>query len=122
MCLLLTGAEAEGSTIREAVPIKGVVPVTQEAAKVAIEPAEVANEGAAGVAEEKREEVLPESSLEVVVRSPEIQDAEPIRSAPMFGAATTSRGGIELPADDLVDPAAVTRNLGAMRRAEQWMR
>jgi hypothetical protein len=122
MCLLLTGAEAEGSTIREAVPIKGVVPVTQEATKVAIEPAEVANEGAAGVAEEKREEVLPESSLEVVVRSPEIQDAEPIRSAPMFGAATTSRGGIELPADDLVDPAAVTRNLGAMRRAEQWMR
>jgi hypothetical protein len=74
------------------------------------------------VAEEKRDEVLRESSLEVVVRSPEIQDAEPIRSAPMSGAATTSRGGIELLADDLVDPATVARNLEAMRRAEQWMK
>jgi hypothetical protein len=74
------------------------------------------------VAEEKRDEVLPESSLEVVVRSPEIQDAEPIRSSPMSGTATTSRGGIELLADDLVDPAAVARNLEAMRRAEQWMK
>jgi hypothetical protein len=73
------------------------------------------------MAEEKRDEVLPDSSLEVVVRSPEIKDAEPIRSAPMSGTATSSRGGIELLADDLVDPAAVARNLEAIRRAEQWM-
>jgi hypothetical protein len=99
-----------------------VVPETQEAAKATTEPAEVASQGAPGVAEEKRDEVLPESSLEVVVRSPKIQDAEPIRSAPMSGAATTSRGGIELLADDLVDPAPVARNLEAMRRAEQWMK
>jgi hypothetical protein len=122
MCLLLTGPEAEGNTIPEVVPVEGVVSETQEAAKAATEPAEVASEGAAGVAEEKRDEVLPESSLEVVVRSPEMQDAEPIRSAPMSGAATTSRGGIELLADDLVDPAAVARNLEAMRQAEQWMK
>jgi hypothetical protein len=69
-----------------------------------------------------RDDVLPESSLEVVIRSPEIQDAEPIRSAPMSKAATSSHGGIELLADDLVDPAAVARNLEAMRRAEQWMK
>jgi hypothetical protein len=118
----VTGAEVEGNTIPEAVPVEGVVPETQEAAKAATEPAEVANEGAPGVAEEKRVEVLPESSLEVVVRSPEIQDAESIHSAPMSGAATTSRGGIELLADDLVDPAAVARNLEAMCRAEQWMK
>jgi uncharacterized membrane protein len=68
------------------------------------------------------DDVLPESSLEVVVRSPEIQDVEPIRSTPMSEAATSSRGGIELLADDLVDPAAVARNLEAMRRAEQWMK
>jgi hypothetical protein len=74
------------------------------------------------MAEEKRDEVLPESSLEVVVRSPDIQDADLIHSAPMSGTATTSRGGIELLADDLVDPAAVARNLEAMRRAEQWMK
>jgi hypothetical protein len=119
MCLLLTGVEAEGSTIPEAVPVEGVVPETQEAAKAATGRTEVASQGAPGVAEEKRDEVLLESSLEVVVRSPEIQDAEPIHSAPMSGAATTSRGGIELLGDDLVDPTAVARNLEAMRRAEK---
>jgi hypothetical protein len=122
MCLLLTGAEAEGSTIPETAPIESMVPETQEAAKVATETVEVASQGAPGVAEEKRDEVLPESNLEVVVRSPEIQDAEPIDSAPTSRTATTSRGGIELLADDLVDPAAVARNLEAMHRAEQWMK
>jgi uncharacterized membrane protein len=58
----------------------------------------------------------------VVVRSPEIQDAEPIRSAPMTEAATSSRGGIELLADDLVDPATVAQHLEAVRKAEQWIK
>jgi hypothetical protein len=40
----------------------------------------------------------------------------------MSGAATTRRGGIELLVDDLVDPAAVPRNLETMRRAKQWMK
>jgi hypothetical protein len=40
----------------------------------------------------------------------------------MSGAATSSRGGIELLADDLVDPAAVARHLEAMRQGEQWMK
>jgi hypothetical protein len=61
--------------------------------------------------------MLPEPALEVVMRSPEIQDAEPIRSAPMTEAATSSRGGIELLAD-LVDPATVARHLEAVRQAE----
>jgi hypothetical protein len=74
------------------------------------------------MAEEERDDVLPESNLELVVRSPKIQDAEPIRSAPMSGTATTSRGGIELLADDLVDPTVVARNLEEMRQAEQWMK
>jgi hypothetical protein len=74
------------------------------------------------MAEEKHDEVLPGLSLEVVIRSPEIRDAEPIRSAPTSGTATSSRGGIELLADDLVDPAVVARNLEVMRRAEQWMK
>jgi hypothetical protein len=60
--------------------------------------------------------------LEVVVRSPEIQDAEPIRSASMTEAATSSRGGIEFLADDLVDPATVALHLEAVRQAEQWMK
>jgi hypothetical protein len=65
---------------------------------------------------------LPEPALEVVVHSPEIQDTEPIRSAPMTEAATSSRGGIELLADDLVNPATVARHLEAVRQAEQWMK
>jgi hypothetical protein len=65
---------------------------------------------------------LPELALEVVVRSTEIQDTEPIRSTPMTEAATSSRGGIELLADDLVNPAMVARNLEAVRQAEQWMK
>jgi hypothetical protein len=122
VCLLLTGAEVEGSTIPEVVPVEVTVPEAQEAAGAATEPAEIASKGAPGVAGEERDEVLPESSLEVVVRSPKIQDAEPIHSAPMSEATTTSRGEIELLADDLVDPAAVARNLEAMHRAEQWMK
>jgi uncharacterized membrane protein len=83
---------------------------------------EVAGGEAPAVAEGERDDVLPESTLEIVVRSPEIQDAEPIHSVPISGAATSSRGGIELLADDLVDLAAVARHLEAMRQAEQWMK
>jgi hypothetical protein len=74
------------------------------------------------MAKEEHDDVLPESNLEVVIRSPEIQDAELIRSVPMSGTAMTSRGGIELLADDLVDPAVAARHLEAMHRAEQWMK
>jgi hypothetical protein len=64
----------------------------------------------------------PEPTLEVVVCSPEIQDAEPIRSALMTEAATSSPGGVELLADDLVDPATVARHMEAVRQDEQWMK
>jgi hypothetical protein len=119
---LLTDAEAEGSAIPEAVPIEGLAPETQGAAGGATELMKVASGEAPVVAEGGRDDMPPESILEVVVRSPEIQNAEPIRSVPMSGAATSSRGGIELLADDLVDPAAVARHLEAMRQAEQWMK
>jgi uncharacterized membrane protein len=71
---------------------------------------------------EERDDVLPESTLEVAVHSPEIQDVEPIHSALMSEAATSSRGGTELLANDLIDPAAVARHLEAMRQAEQRMK
>jgi hypothetical protein len=98
------------------------MPETEVAAGATTEPTEIASGVAPGVAEGVRDNVLPESSLEVIVRSPEIQDVEPIRSAPMSEAAATSRGGLEILADDLVDPVMVARNLEAMRRAEQWMK
>jgi hypothetical protein len=118
----LTVEEVEGSTIPEAVPVEGIMPEAEVAARTATEPAEIASGVAPGVAEEVCDDILLELSLEVVVRSPEIQDAEPIRSAPMSEAAATSRGGLELLADDLVDPATVARNLQVMRRAQQWMK
>jgi hypothetical protein len=68
------------------------------------------------------DDALPESSMDVIVRSPEIQDAEPIRSAPMLEVVPTSRGGLELLSDDLIDPTMVARNLEMMRRTEQWMK
>jgi hypothetical protein len=40
----------------------------------------------------------------------------------MSEAATASRGGLELLADDLINPAAVACNMESMRRAEQWMK
>jgi uncharacterized membrane protein len=83
---------------------------------------EVASGEAPAMAGEERDDELPESTLQLVVRSPEIQDAEPIRSVPMSRAATSSRGGVELLADDLVDPAAVARHLEVMRQAEQWIK
>jgi hypothetical protein len=60
--------------------------------------------------------------MDIVIRSHGIHDAEPIGSAPMSETAATSRGGLELLADELIDPAMVARNLELMRRAEQWMK
>jgi hypothetical protein len=118
----LTGAEAEGSDIPAAVPMENLTPETQEAAGGAPEPMEMAAGGAAVSTGGEEAATLPEPALEVVVRSPEIQDAEPIRFAPMTEAATSSHGGIELLGDDLVDPATVARHLEAVRQAEQWMK
>jgi hypothetical protein len=72
VCLLLTGAEVEGRAIPEVVPVEGIVPEAELAAGAASEPAEIASGVAPGMAEEVRDDILPESSLEVVVRSPEI--------------------------------------------------
>jgi hypothetical protein len=101
----MTGAEAEGSDIPSAVPIEDVTPEAQGATGGAPEPMEVAVGEAAATTGGEGEDALPEPALEVVVRSPEIQDVKPIRLVPMSEAATSSRGGTELLADDLVDPA-----------------
>jgi hypothetical protein len=83
---------------------------------------EMAAEGAAAATGGEEATTQPEPALEVVVCSPEIQDAEPIRSAPMTEATMNSLGDVELLADDLVDPATVARHLEAVRQAEQWMK
>jgi hypothetical protein len=116
---VISDTQVEGNTILEAVSVEGVM---HEAA--------VLEEATTGpevpVAPEPTEEVhndaLPESSMDIVVRSPEMQDAKPIRSAPMSEAAPTSRGGLDLLLDDLIDPAMVARNLEMMRRTQLWMK
>jgi hypothetical protein len=122
LVLLSTGAKAEGSNIPSAVPVENVAPGIQEATREDPEPMEVAAGEAAATTGGEGDATLPEPALEVVVRSPEIQDGEPIRSTQMTEAATSSRGGIELLADDLIDPATVARHLEAVRQAEQWMK
>jgi hypothetical protein len=94
-------------------------PEAPEAAGGAPEPVEEVVEEAAGG---EAVTTSPEVALEVAIRSPEIQDAEPIRSAPMTEATASSRGGIELLTDNLVEPAMVAKHLEAIRQAEQWMK
>jgi hypothetical protein len=115
----MSDTQVEGTTIPEAVPVEGVVheAVVLEEETTGPEVPEVPEP-----TEEVHDDALPESSMDVVVRWPEIQDAEPIRSAPMSEAAPTSRGGLELLSDDLIDPAMVARNLEMMRRIEQWLK
>jgi hypothetical protein len=97
-------------------------PGAPEAAGGAPEPVEEVVEEAAVAAGGEAVTTSPEVALEVAIRSPEIQDVEPIRSAPMTEATASSRGGIELLADDLIEPATVAKHLEAIRQAEQWMK
>jgi hypothetical protein len=115
----MTGAQVEGAAIPEDVLVEGVTPEAAVLEGVTTRPeVPISPE----TTEEMRDDALPESSMDVVVRSPEIQHSDPIRSAPMSEVATTSYGGLELLADDLIDPAMVARNLELMRRSEQWMK
>jgi hypothetical protein len=102
--------------------MQNLTPQVQEAAGGAPELMEVAVGEAATATRGEEATAPPEPALEVVVRSPEIQDAEPIRSALMTEAATSGHGGVELLVDDLVNPATVARHLEAVRQAEQWMK
>jgi uncharacterized membrane protein len=119
MWLVLPGAQVEGTAIPEAVPVEGVVLEAEVIAGAVTEPVATA---APEVTEEVHDDALPETNMDVVVWLSEIQDAEPICSAPMSEAAVTSRDGLELLVDDLIDLAAVAHNLESMRRAEQWMK
>jgi hypothetical protein len=67
---VVTETQVGGTTIPEAVPVEGVVPEAVVLAGAAVEPGVT-------VAPEATEEVRDdaESSMDIVVRSPEIQDA-----------------------------------------------
>jgi hypothetical protein len=82
--------QVEGTVIPEAVAIKGIVP---EADLLGGATSGLEDPIAPDITEEVHDDTLPDSSI--VVRSPEIQDAEPIRSAPMSETVTTSGGILE---------------------------
>jgi hypothetical protein len=113
----MTEAQVEGTTIPEAVPVEGAASEAD-----VLGGATSGQEGplAPETTEEVHDDMLPDSSI--VGRLPDIQDAEPIRSAPMSETAATSHGGLELLADDLINPVMAARNLESMHRAEQWMK
>jgi hypothetical protein len=115
----MTETQAEGTATPEAVPVESTMPETAVLEGATTGPEVLVDPEPT---EEVRDDLLLESSMDVVVRSPEFQDAEPIRSAPMEEAAPTSRGRLELLSNDIIDPATVARNLETMRRTEQWMK
>jgi hypothetical protein len=61
--------QVRGTTIPEAVPVEGIVSEAEVNVGAASEPAETA---APEATEEVHDDALPESSMDVVVRSPEI--------------------------------------------------
>jgi hypothetical protein len=85
-----------------AVPVTGVTEGTAPDPDAAVAPEVVL---------EAHVEAHSGASIEVEVRKPEIEDVAPIHSTSMVEVTSTSRGGLELLADDLVDSAIVDRNL-----------
>jgi hypothetical protein len=72
----LTGAQVEGVAILEAVPVEGVVPEAKVIAGSTSGPAETP---ASEITEEVHDDALPETSMEVVVRSPKSRMRSPQR-------------------------------------------
>jgi hypothetical protein len=65
---------------------------------------------------------LPGASTNVVIREPVIEEAVPILSAPMSKTTSTSRGGLELLDDNLIDSAVVAQSMDSWHCTEQWIK
>jgi hypothetical protein len=69
VCFVVTEAQVEGTTIPEAVAIEGVMPEANVLGGAAFGPeVPIAPE----ITEEVHDDTLPESSMDVVIQSPEI--------------------------------------------------
>jgi hypothetical protein len=67
---------------------------------------------------ETRVDPHPEASTQVIVREVMIEDV-PLRSAPMPEIGSSSRGGLEVLDDDLIDLAFVLLSMESWRRMEK---
>jgi hypothetical protein len=99
----------------DAVEAKHYVPATEVTEGTTFEPGAVVGPE---VVVEAHVEVHLTMSTEVIIHEPVLQEAAPIRSAPMSEGMSTSRGGLELLDDNLVNPTAVARNMELMGRAK----
>jgi hypothetical protein len=70
---------------------------------------------------ETRSNPLPRTSTDVVVSEPVIEEAASIRSAPMSETTSTSRKGLKLLDDNLINPANVSQSMESWRRTEKWI-
>lgn len=67
-------------------------------------------------------ESQPGLSSKAMVREAMVEDATPLRSAPMPETGTSSCGGLELLDEEMIDPTVVALNLESWRRTEQWVK
>ena len=122
----MLGAQAKGTSIPEAVAMETVTVESEPTGPMAGTAEETTPELGTAVAPESGAEVQDDpfhgTSTDVVVRSPIIEEAAPIRSTAMAEEAASSRGGLELLEDNLVDPAVVALNMESWRRTQQWVK
>jgi hypothetical protein len=71
---------------------------------------------------ERQVHPLPGAGTDVVVHELIIEEAVPIRSAPMPEETSSSHGGLELLDDNLIDPVVVAQSMESWRRTGQWIK
>jgi hypothetical protein len=71
---------------------------------------------------ETRVDPLLRASTDIVVGEPVIEEVALIRSTPMSETTSTSRGGLELLDDNLIDLAVVARSMESWHRTELWIK
>jgi hypothetical protein len=71
---------------------------------------------------ETRVDPLLGASTDIVVGEPVIEEVALIRSTPMSETTSTSRGGLELLDDNLIDLAVVARSMESWHRTELWIK
>jgi hypothetical protein len=70
----------------------------------------------------ERAEPHPKADNQVVIHWAMIEDVVLLLSAPMAEAGSSSRGGLELSDDDLVDPDFVSLSMESWCRTENWIK
>jgi hypothetical protein len=121
----LTGAQAEGATIPEAVAKAADVETVAAELVVEVKTATTPRSGTTVAPESSakaRVDPPPKASTQVVVREAMIKDVAPLRSPPMPETGTTSPGGLELLDDDLIDPTFVSLSMKSWHRTGNWIK